>query len=144
MNNNELTHYGVLGMKWGVRKGDVGKAYGKATKKFNKLDTKVVNAERKANKAMYKVDKKAGRIFSSRRAVSKASSKAGQKQARATRQIYKAHKWYKAMEDTFSQTTQKMSKAQIEKGKEWASKLNASRASNAIAYKQGLSAYGYK
>ena len=33
MNNDELMHYGVLGMKWGVHRGHTSKAYGKASKK---------------------------------------------------------------------------------------------------------------
>ncbi|MFW5523310.1 MAG: DUF7211 domain-containing protein [Segatella copri] len=33
MTENELMHYGVLGMKWGVRK-DRGEAIGKAYKKL--------------------------------------------------------------------------------------------------------------
>lgn len=36
MNENELMHYGVLGMKWGVRK-DPSKTYAKVTRKLNKL-----------------------------------------------------------------------------------------------------------
>lgn len=36
MNENELMHYGVLGMKWGVRK-DPSKTYAKVARKLNKL-----------------------------------------------------------------------------------------------------------
>lgn len=38
MNENELKHYGVLGMKWGVRH-DRNKAIDKSYKKLDKLDT---------------------------------------------------------------------------------------------------------
>ena len=37
--NNELKHYGVIGMKWGVRKNPA-KAYAKSTKKRKKLESK--------------------------------------------------------------------------------------------------------
>lgn len=40
MTENELMHYGVLGMKWGVRK-DRGEAIGKAYKKLGALDADI-------------------------------------------------------------------------------------------------------
>ena len=40
---NELRHYGVLGMKWGVRRNS-SKTYAKASKKLSKLDKKVCAA----------------------------------------------------------------------------------------------------
>lgn len=43
-----LEHYGVLGMKWGVRK-DPKRAYTRATKKLSSLDKSASKAERKAN-----------------------------------------------------------------------------------------------
>ena len=63
MNNDELMHYGVLGMKWGVHRGHASKAYGKASKKLNKLENKVDKAEQKADKAMYKADKRSYGFF---------------------------------------------------------------------------------
>ena len=50
MNNNELMHYGVLGMKWGVRRGRSDKVYVKAQKKMAKLDRKVDKYQRKKYK----------------------------------------------------------------------------------------------
>lgn len=46
MEQNELMHYGVLGMKWGVHRGNVSTAYGKATAKRKKLENRVVQAKK--------------------------------------------------------------------------------------------------
>ena len=46
MEQNELMHYGVIGMKWGVRRGNVAQAYSKATAKRKKLDNRVVQAKK--------------------------------------------------------------------------------------------------
>lgn len=50
MNDNELMHYGVLGMKWGVRRGHSKEVYAKAQKKMAKLDRKVDKYLRKKYK----------------------------------------------------------------------------------------------
>ena len=60
---SELYHYGVLGMKWGIRKGRTEQAYTKASKKINKLDRKVNKAEAKALKTRTKADAKMGSLF---------------------------------------------------------------------------------
>ena len=45
-NDNELKHYGVIGMKWGVYRGNVASEYSKATAKRKKLDDRVVKAKK--------------------------------------------------------------------------------------------------
>lgn len=49
-NTNELYHYGVLGMRWGVRRGRTSQVTAKAQKKLAKLDNKVDKYQRKAYK----------------------------------------------------------------------------------------------
>lgn len=56
MNDNELMHYDVLGMKWGVHRGRVAQSYGKAVAKRNKLDKRVEVAKAKAQKATVKAN----------------------------------------------------------------------------------------
>ena len=81
MNNDELMHYGVLGMKWGVRRGNVSTAYGKATTKRKKLDDRVVKAKKAYDKATVKAN-------------SGASMKYQKLQAKADKLSYKAEKAY--------------------------------------------------
>lgn len=79
MSNDELMHYGVLGMKWGVRKGDYAKTYGKATAKRKKLDDRVVKAKTAYGKATIKAN-------------TGAAAKYQKLQSKATRLQYKADK----------------------------------------------------
>ena len=51
LNEETLAHYGVLGMKWGVRKNPE-KAYSKATKELAKRKKKVVKADKKYKRAL--------------------------------------------------------------------------------------------
>lgn len=56
LSNEELMHYGVLGMKWGIHRGNVAQSYSKAVSKRNKLDKQVEVAKTKAQKATVKAN----------------------------------------------------------------------------------------
>ena len=51
---NELCHFGVIGMKLGIRKGNVSGTYTKVSKKLSELDNKITKAQRKADKKYYR------------------------------------------------------------------------------------------
>lgn len=108
MRDDELMHYGVPGMRWGVHRGHVKQAYDKATAKKKKLDNRVVKAkdayqkarikantgvsqkyqklQLKADRTQSKADKKKYGLFAN-------ESKAAELQAKADRMQYKANKY---------------------------------------------------
>ena len=113
--NGELYHYGVAGMKWGVRRGNVSRAYAKAARKANKLEKKYIKTNMKAAKLEVKAAKalrKAGGF--SVGVDTKRNNKAVRMQGKAAKMTYKAAKlqkkhakWVKAMSKTFANTNVK-------------------------------------
>ena len=121
---SELYHYGVLGMKWGIRRGNTAKAYAKASKKLTKLDKKVDKAEAKARKRKGQADATAASILGTRRRVEKAEAKAKKASAKASIRLRKAERWYKSMEKNFANTDIKLSKEQITMGQRYVEDMN--------------------
>lgn len=141
MEQNELMHYGVLGMKWGVHRGNVSQAYGKASAKRRKLDNRVVQAKKaydkatikantgaalkykklqtKADAMQAKADKKKYGMFSN-------AQKAAELQVKADRAQYKANKYkskYEQREANAGSANAKYLKAQ-RKAEKWAKNMD--------------------
>ena len=97
-----LAHYGVLGMKWGVRRNPQ-RAYERASKKRDKLNRKAEKREHKAKvmtahsprRSMRWNDIGIARYDKKMRQINDAN-------ARAARSRLKAERWMKAMEKTFA------------------------------------------
>lgn len=122
--SSELYHYGVLGMKWGIRRGNTTKAYAKASKKLTKLDKKVDKAEALARKRRGQVDAAAASFFSTKRRIDKAETRSKKASAKAALRNRKAERWYKSMEKAFADTDISMTKEQVAMGKRYMDHMN--------------------
>ena len=122
--SSELYHYGVLGMKWGIRRGNTTKAYAKASKKLTKLDKKVDKAEALARKRKGQADAAAASFFSTKKGMAKAETRAKKASAKAAIRNRKAERWYKSMEKAFADTGISMTKEQVTMGKRYVDHMN--------------------
>lgn len=128
-NKNELVHYGVLGMKWGVRRerkksGTVYNNYKKATNKLNKLTSKVEKKKQKFEKANRKAINARYKMFATEGSIAAAKAKADAKEYELNKAVNKASKWVNQMEQVFKNTKPSVSKDQIALGKKYKEQLD--------------------
>ena len=111
VSSDDLEHYGVIGMKWGVRKGHVNEAYAEGIRKKRQID-----AETKSHKlAAAKYSEKAAKyeVKSYKKRNSEKSEKlegkskqfkfkAAKETRKAERLAHKGDKWMKTMNETFA------------------------------------------
>lgn len=127
--DNELEHYGVIGMKWGVHKNPQ-KAYDKANKKLAKLEDRVNRSKQTVSKMQAKTLRRQERandalIFKKYRAkrAAKSTRKLGEAYTRVQKRTAKAKKWYDSMQDAFKDvkvSELKTNSASVELGKKYA------------------------
>ena len=103
-NTQELHHYGVLGMKWGVHRGNYSKTYAKSAKKLKKMDTKAKYKKDKAARLDYKGLKKETYSFTEagRRRGRKLQLKANRLNFQAARLEKRGLKFEKEMAKAFA------------------------------------------
>lgn len=123
--SDELYHYGVKGMRWGVRRNPE-KAYRKASKKLNKLNKKMLKQEQKAVEASARADKYSTSHRMLKRKpekVQEAINEARFQAAKLSKSAKKGENWYKAMDETFKGTSIKLSAEQREIGRDFVNRV---------------------
>lgn len=99
--SDELYHYGVKGMHWGIRK-DPQRAFTRSMKKLSKIDKKADKLKMKSEKASYKASKKKLKSLTARTNIGagkalkrqmKLERKAARLELRSTKTSQKGKKW---------------------------------------------------
>lgn len=125
-NNTELCHYGVLGMKWGVRR-NPSRAYARASRKADTLRKKQTKLTVKAAKLQKKALEKEVKATSEGqyKKAREMQFKANKLNLKAAKKQKRHDKWVKRMESEFSKVkVSNISKESIASGKKYAYMLS--------------------